>query len=149
MTEDPELGFILKPSVLFKNEIPEAWTVISLLEFPELYDITELIEYIHGEFPANVVEDVLITNPCIFTTEDGFMYIGYIATFIFNDKAYIDEDDEHCTVLKDYLNYDRVTLPCVNSVHGLDWPCDLHEINQRPYKVTEWPINVMLPDSTL
>ena len=149
MTEDPELGFILKPSVLFKNEIPEGWSVISLLEFPELYDVTELIGYIHGEFPANIVENILITNPCIFTSEYGFMYIGYIATFIFSDKAYIDEDDEDCTVLKDYLNYDRVTLACCNDIHGLDWLCDLDEINQKPYKVTEWPINVMLPDSTL
>ena len=149
MIEDPELGFILKPSVLFKNEIPEGWSVISFCEFPELYDVTKLIEYIHGEFPANIVEDVLITNPCIFTTEYGLMYIGYIATFIFSDKAYIDEDDEDCTVLKEYLNYDRVTLPCVNSVHGLDWLCDLNDIDQRPYKVTEWPINVMLLKSEL
>ena len=147
MKENPELGYVLEPSVNFDNKIPKGWTVLSLVECEDLYDIKELKQSVTDDVSFGELEDILITNPCIFTLEDGMMIIGYIISFIFSndlqDAVYED------TWMGKFINGDTVTFPCYNhNTLGMELVMledDVPEIQ----KVTEWPFNVMLPDTTL
>ena len=147
MKEDPEFGYVLDPSVNYNGKIPEGWTVLSLIECEDLYDIKELKQSVLDDVEFSELEDILITNPCIFTLEDGMMIIGYIISFVFStdlrDAVYED------TWMEKFINGDTINFPCYNhNTLGMELVMledDVPEIQ----KVTEWPFNVMLPDTTL
>ena len=159
MQEDSELGYLLSPSVNYSHDIPKGWRYVSLNEVQGLYDPSELIKIFleeYSQLSKSFIDDIQISNPCIFTGLRNFMFIGYIVKIQLQQIVPFRSDD---TFFPEFFSLfegkkDYITMVCNDNCGVLEWLLLEDFVGHAPedyteLKVTEWPKEVWLPDTTI